>query len=306
MIIFLDSEKKVEFRAAKAIHKKRAAAFFDYLRDPSPEVYIISFDCEKNQPLPKVPDTAAYYARQLYLYNFTAVLGHSHSKLNSSNVKSFCWTENVYKKNANLIASCIFHLLKMKSEEIADLKCSTIRLMADGCGGQNKNSMMVAMCMLYFAKHAPKNVASIELIFPVTGHSFLPADRVFGRIEKQVKRHEMILNPVQLLDLIGTVGEVIDVASSVLVLDFQKAMRGVMKTTSTWPFQISKIKRVILRRSPSNQNLIEVKGELYYNLDTANFGSVMVRKQTALNLTPREIPIGNDVKKAKKLTSTIC
>ena len=54
--------------------------------------------------------------------------------------------------------------------------------------------------MLFMAAHwltntAPANVEVVELVFPVVGHSFLPADRVFGRIEKRIKRTETSVTP---------------------------------------------------------------------------------------------------------------
>lgn len=118
--------------------------------------------------------------------------------------------------------------------------------MADGCSGQNKNTVMVSMLMHWFAQYAPPNIDEITLIFPVTGHSFIPPDRVFGWIEKKLKKKDVILNPNELLDIINEsqIGEVIDVAQSVKVYDFKSAMNGVIKRPSSWPFQISKIKRV--------------------------------------------------------------
>ena len=66
----------------QCVHKKRAKAFFSYLKDESPNVYIFSFDCQKNMPLPEIPDQSTYYSRQFYLYNFTIVAGSSKSQLN--------------------------------------------------------------------------------------------------------------------------------------------------------------------------------------------------------------------------------
>ena len=178
------------------------------MRDEDEDLFLVSFDCEKNQALPKVPDSAAYYSRQIYLQNFTAVIGHSKYELTKENVKSFCWTENQYKKNANLIASCIFHLLKA-----TDLtKFKRIRLMADGCGGQNKNTIFVTMVMYWFSLYAPPNIEEVALIFPVTGHSFIPPDRVFGLIEREVKTNEIIVNPEEMLKIIANYGEVINVS----------------------------------------------------------------------------------------------
>ena len=70
-----------------------------------------------------------------------------------------------------------------------------MRLVADGCSGQNKNSTVIGMACHWLAVRAPPSVKRIELIFPMTGHSFLPPDRVFGNIEKVLKRKEVIADP---------------------------------------------------------------------------------------------------------------
>lgn len=49
-----------------------------------------------------------------------------------------------------------------------------------------------------------RNIKEIQLI-----HSFIPPDRVFGQIEQRIKKKEMILNPDELLRIIGEHGEVI-------------------------------------------------------------------------------------------------
>lgn len=104
---------------------------------------VLSFDCQKNLVNTKVQDQIAYYSRQLYTYNFTVVRGSSETKLNKNNVFIYTWMEHEFHKGSNEIATAVFHCL-------ARLDLSTykkIRLSADGCGGQNRNSTMVAMCI---------------------------------------------------------------------------------------------------------------------------------------------------------------
>lgn len=68
-------------------------------------------------------------------------------------------------------------------------------MVADGYAGQNKNSTMICMVLWWLQNEAPAQVSKVTLVFPVTGHSFLPPDGVFGRIENDIRRHEEILNP---------------------------------------------------------------------------------------------------------------
>lgn len=156
------------------VHKLKAKAFFDYAKEEKPDLVTLTFDCEKNLVLPKTPDQSAYYSRQVYLFNFTVVQGLSKSNLTPENVYSYCWTENVFPKASNQIASALYD--RLQNTDLSSI--STIRLMADGCAGQNKNSTVLAMCAKWLSE-APRHVKTIELIFPVMGHSYIPPDKSF-------------------------------------------------------------------------------------------------------------------------------
>lgn len=150
-------------------------------------------------PLPKIPDQSTYYSRQIYLYNCTVVEGSSKSKLTKNNVFAYCWTENEFQKGSNEISSAVYH--RLMNTDFTDIQ--TVRLIADGCGGQNKNSIKVAMCSKWLAESAPSNVQSLELVFPVVGHSFIPPDRVFAQIEKEVRKRETIVQPEEYIEIIN-------------------------------------------------------------------------------------------------------
>nr|CAH7753285.1 unnamed protein product [Callosobruchus chinensis] len=77
-----DLEVKTTLITELRVHKLRAKAFFHLLQENNDELLILSFDCQKNQSLPKIPDQATYYSRQVYIYNFTVVKGCSKGKLN--------------------------------------------------------------------------------------------------------------------------------------------------------------------------------------------------------------------------------
>lgn len=49
-----------------------------------------------------------------------------------------------------------------------------------------------AFCELIWETEYP-NIQSVEIVFPVRGHSFIPPDRVFGLIEKDIKNKKSTL-----------------------------------------------------------------------------------------------------------------
>ena len=93
-------------------------------------------------------------------------------------------------KRSSEIASAVFHRLTNTHFEPV---CSVVHIFADGCRGQNKNTIMIGMLMKWIASVAPTTIQGIELFFPVAGYSFMPPDRVFGRIEKELKTTDPII-----------------------------------------------------------------------------------------------------------------
>ncbi|CAG4933924.1 unnamed protein product [Parnassius apollo] len=178
--------RKPELMTQHRIHNLRAKQFYKMLQEDLPGLLIISFDCEKNLPLPKIPDQSTYYSRQLYLYNFTIVIGNSRASMTTNNIHAYIWTEDETAKGSNEICSALYHC--MNSLDMTGI--DRIRLMSDGCGGQNKNSMIISMVMKWLLE-TTTNIKQVEIIFPVTGHSFLPANRVFPLNERKIKKERI-------------------------------------------------------------------------------------------------------------------
>lgn len=92
----------------------------------------------------------------------------------------------------------------------------------------------MGMCSTWLA-NAPSNVRRIELVFPVPGHSFLPADRVFGNIEREIKKKEVILSPEEYKQVFGNYGKVVNFQG--MDFDWKFTLNRVMKPTGSWHFQ---------------------------------------------------------------------
>lgn len=166
-----DPTQKAELMTQKRVHTLRAKAFFEKLRDEVDGLKIISFDCQKNLPLPKLPDQLTYYSRQLYFYNFTMVEGSSTQPFTKERIFAYVCTENDHNKDSNLVASAVYHRLTETNKTNID----TIRLVADGCGCQNKNFIVLGDCCEWLLQN--QSIKKIEIVFPVTGHSYTYACR---------------------------------------------------------------------------------------------------------------------------------
>ena len=160
----------------------RAKAFYDLLKSNKSNTYSIVHDLQQVHSLPRVTCQEAFYSRQLSLYIFGL-----HDQVSKKNY-SFIWTENQASRGSNEIASAVYHYLTTVVTEV--LNCETtfegaatsldriknVRLVSDGCSGQNKNNIVLGIAVSWLAT-APESVDSVELLFPVRGHSFLPCDR---------------------------------------------------------------------------------------------------------------------------------
>jgi len=51
----------------------------------------------------------------------------------------------------------------------------------------------MGMISTWFLNLASVHIESVEIIFPIVGHSFLPANRVFANIEKKLKGKMLLL-----------------------------------------------------------------------------------------------------------------
>ena len=281
-----DSEK-VDLMTQLRIHKLRSKTFYDMLRKRSPDSYDIAYDLQQVHSLPKLPVQEAFYSRQLGLYNF--------GLCDLSSGKKFCytWLESDAGRGSVEIGSAVFSYITHElSQSDAYKQVRKLRLFSDGCGGQNKNNNIVAMAFTYLILHAPENVKEIELIFPVRGHSFLPCDRLFGRIEKSLKGIDTITLPSTFHHIFKQHADQVKVLGRDWELfDWKvpaKALRKVAK--------IQEAKRIFLSKQP--EGVVNVRTELFYRVD--------VGKQAQLHKAmhvpvpePPTVTVGREIPEAK-------
>lgn len=259
--------KKQTIRGQLRSHKLRAKAFYALLKKRQPGIKSMAGDCQQNQAMPKIPDQASYFSRQLNFYNFT--MTEYVGKVDTLNF-SYTWSEDQAKKGSNEIASGVYHKLMNTNFDGIYLA----RIFFDGCGGQNKNVQMLCMASWWLVNKAPKSVEGIQLVFPVTGHSFLPPDRVFGRIEKDIRKEEEILSPAEYHEIIGKHEIIVELGKDWKVYDWKKYAVERFKSAASLPFKISKTKIFEIRRSKLDSKKVEIKAEQNYRNANSKFEAV--------------------------------
>ena len=181
-----DEYLKRSIETEQSLHKSQAKKFYALLKEPQDEHTVtLCFDLMQNQELPRTPVGQAYYSRQQWQYFLGIVIWTYAEGRRSERVTFYTWGEHQAGRGPNEIGSAIFDYLSKKLLP----GMTKVRLFSDNCPGQNNNFAMVGM-LSAFAFHAK---IAMEFFFPIRGHSYLPADRAFGRVEERFRRHEAIL-----------------------------------------------------------------------------------------------------------------
>lgn len=290
-----DPLKKQELMTEKRIHRLKYKAFYQILQDNDPSIKIITFDCQKNQALPKLPDQSAYFSRQFNFQHFAIVEGSSKAKLNKENVYSYYWDEVTHNKGGNEIVSAVYDYLKKAKY---DDQIKALRVVCDGCSGQNKNTSMIAMLSKWLYCEAPRNLKKVEIIYPVVGHSFIPPDRVFALIEKDLKKQEVVTSPEQYVSVLEKYGRT-KALSEVTVFNWKKSYENIIKPTTSWNFPFMKAKRFFLTRTKTEN--VFVQGETHYKTEL-NKKSIITKKNKKITMIdPDIIPPHQIIPKQAKL-----
>lgn len=74
------------------------------------------------------------------------------------------------------------------------------------------------------------------------GHSFIPPDRVFAQIEKDLKKREVISSPEQYQEIITQYCK-LTALDTIAVRDWKSAYAPIIKPTTSWHVQFQKWKR---------------------------------------------------------------
>lgn len=287
--------EKVSLMTKLRVHRLKYKAFYSFIQTEEENVIKISCDCQKNNVLPKVQDQSTYYSRQLYIYNFTICEGHSKSVQTKDKVKIYTWTEDQRGKGSNEIASMLFHYLQnMTIPE----NVTKVHLYADGCPAQTKNTIVVGMILKWLSELAPNQVEEFYLIFPIVGHSFLPPDRVFGRIEKVLKKIETVITPEEYNTIFASYGKVVKCGVDFQVYNWKDACQGAIRKPANWHFKFAPSKRILLKKN-ANTGKVLIKGEVNYRCDLGRYKSILKAGKNVSDIDPRLLPNIFPVKKEK-------
>ena len=108
------------------------------------------------------------------------------------------WHEGVAGRGANEVGSSILkHLQEM------NVSPTTTHLItySDSCGGQNRNIHLVCL-WLHVVACCYLPFTTVDQKFMLSGHSYLPNDRDFGKIERAKKKKQTVYVPDEWYELV--------------------------------------------------------------------------------------------------------
>lgn len=177
------------------IHKRRSKKFYTALNstktlsEENDDILSISIDYMANVSLPQIPVQDLYYFRQLTVCTFGI------HNLKTKNMTCYVYHEGMAGKGANDVCSFLKHYFDQDKEH----KFKKLHIFCDNCCGQNKNNTMVRFLTSLVEL---KRFEEIQIYFPLRGHSFMPCDRDFGLIKRQLNKHERYYTVQEYIEII--------------------------------------------------------------------------------------------------------
>ena len=218
---------------------------------------------------------------------FFGVLVHQLGKQDKDDVSFYTRGEHEQGKGANSVASALTHFIKDRLT-IPHHNIELIRLFSDSCVGHNKNfAVLLALHML-----AAEYKVKFKHYFPARGHSYMPSNRAFGRVEKLLRRKETILMPYEYFAVFSEVGNVLRYGDVWKVCDFKALAKTAVKNQPG--FRITDAK--VLKEMPESSQMT-VKN-FYAAVGCQQ--SILKRESRLSSLVAKELPPINTVKAVKK------
>lgn len=304
------SPEKQQLMVEKRVHSLRAKAFYTHLKDDVPNSISYCFDLQQIQPLPKCPIQEAYYSRQINFYNLCI------TDLATKYPQFYTWTEDQAGKGSVEVSSALFAHLKTADFEGKNI----LRLFCDGCVSQNKNNI-VLRTLIHFLQTTEVTITKIIVIFPVRGHSFLPADRVFGRAEKVLRKKSIIISKDEYYQCYSSIGKINILGEDWALLDtkslsqyyknidnISELKRIVIKVKEEEDFSekeknVKKMKNTGTTRRQNSDKVIIVKGMMNYRFESEREKFISLRKKGNINLKNihlQNLPLGHKITPEKK------
>lgn len=237
----VDGIARVQLALELLLHEHEARKFYALLNEEFNETTaVFAVEMMQTQPLPRVPIGEAFQARHLWLYilGFVRHFGR-HCRQTRGDCIVYAWTENQAGRGCDEIASAVVDFFRRFAAVNPHIR--TVRIFSDSCAAQIKCHELL---LVLSALSHEINVI-FELNYPMAGHSILPADRMFGRLEKILRRYDTLLTPAEYVPLLAKVSYTRVLSLDWSVCCFQRAASLHLRTQQNSRISTVKFIRVL-------------------------------------------------------------
>lgn len=151
-------------------------------------VAVATFDLQQVIYLPSTKDNQLFYKRRLANYNLTMY------DLKTKECHCFLWHEGLGKRGSSEIGTC----LKMYLDILNSAGKKEVMLFADGCPGQNKNSI-IATVLLHYVNRLEVSVEKMSLLYFEAYHGQNEGDSAHSAIKTAIDNAGDLFVPSQLV-----------------------------------------------------------------------------------------------------------
>ena len=191
-----DEAALTQLRGEWDLHLCKAEGAYQKLKEDTaiaksdPNVEVLTFDLEQSLPTPELSTNVVYYKRQLWTYN----LGVHRGKTDVGHM--YLWHKGLASRGSHEISSCL-----LKHLSTTNPTADHLTTYSDSCGGQNRKVYVLSL-WLHIVSSEEYSFTTVDQKFMVVGHSHLPNDREFGRIESARRKAQHIYVPHDWCELI--------------------------------------------------------------------------------------------------------
>ncbi|XP_046684818.1 uncharacterized protein LOC124370567 [Homalodisca vitripennis] len=223
------------------VHKRKTKKFFCKIKTDTEDkqndnILCLSFDFMQNVQIPKIPVQETFYLRQLSVNLFCI------HNLKTNKADIYLYHQGTANKGPNEVCSFLLHYLNHLDKQYNEL-----HLYSDNCWGQNKNH---PLSRFLSAITELKLFDKVEQYYPIRGHSFLPCDRDFSIIKRELRKNDRLYTVDQISDFILKSSKnekfVVHKVTTQQILDFK----------SWWPVFYKKklyLKKLKVETPPNNR-----------------------------------------------------
>ncbi|CAH1973769.1 unnamed protein product [Acanthoscelides obtectus] len=127
----------------------------------------------------------------------------------------------------------------------------------------------------------------------------MPPDRVFGLIERVIKKNTTICEPEEYYKIIEEYSVLKVLGKDWHAYDWKAAVQNIIKPPGTWHFQFNPTKRFLITRDHS-QKIALIQEEANYRINLGMARSVCKKSKRILSIAPKKLVSGRTVNNDKK------